>query len=83
MRGSTKRTQELRRISTTTVPRLSVERSRIETEAYKKYFGTMEAPVLRATFFKELMEKRKLYLGEGELIVGEKGEISIDCSHIP
>lgn len=83
MRGSTKRTQKLRKISTTTVPRLSAERSRIETEVYKKYFGTMEIPVLRATFFKELMEKRKLYLGEGELIVGEKGEYPMTAPTFP
>ena len=73
MRGSTERTKKLRQVSISTEPKLSLERAEIETEIYQKYAGVKETPVLRAMVFEELMKKRKLYIGEGELIVGEKG----------
>lgn len=74
MRGSTERTKRLRQQSVTTQPTLSIERALLETEAYKKYYGKVELPVLRALNFKHLMENRKLYIGEDELLVGEKSE---------
>ena len=74
MRGYTERTKKLREISTRTQPSISLERALIETDFYEKFYGTVEIPVLRALNFKNLMEKRKLYIGEGELIVGEKRE---------
>ena len=66
------RVRKLRRVSVDTQPRISIERARIETETYKKYEGTMSVPELRATALYEYMRQRKLYIGEGELIVGEK-----------
>ncbi|MEL7648351.1 MAG: trans-4-hydroxy-L-proline dehydratase [Sedimentibacter sp.] len=74
MRGYTERTKNLRLVSVSTQPRVSLERALLETEFYQKNFGTVETPVLRAMNFKYLMEHRKLYIGEGELIVGEKSE---------
>jgi len=74
MRGYTERTKKLRQESTTTQPSVSLERALLETEFYQKNFGNLEIPVLRAMNFKDLMEKRKLYIGDGELIVGEKSE---------
>ena len=68
------RVRKLRRVSVDTQPRISIERARIETETYKKYEGTMSVPELRATALYEYMRQRKLYIGEGELIVGEKSE---------
>jgi len=73
MRGSTERVRKLREISLSTEPKLSLERAEIETEVYQKYSGVVETPVLRALVFKELMKNRKLYIGDRELIVGEKG----------
>ena len=73
-RGMNERIQKLREVSVSTQPVISMERAQIETEVYKKYQGQVSAPVLRALFFKELMESKVLYIGEGELIVGEKGE---------
>ncbi|MEG2758822.1 MAG: pyruvate formate lyase family protein, partial [Rikenellaceae bacterium] len=72
MRGYTERTKKLRELSVTAQPKLSMERALLETEFYKQYQGTLPVPVLRAMNFKNLMEKRELYLGDGELIVGEK-----------
>jgi len=74
MEGYTERTKKLRQLSVTTQPRVSLERAVLETLLYEKYFGMLETPVLRALNFKNLMEKRSLYIGEDELIVGEKSE---------
>ena len=68
------RIQKLREESVSTQPVISMERAIIETDVYKKYQGQVSVPVLRALFFKELMENKELYIGDGELIVGEKGE---------
>jgi formate C-acetyltransferase len=33
----------------------------------------LSAPIARAKAFKHLMENKKIYINEGELIVGERG----------
>ncbi len=51
---------------------LTPERALLVTEAY----GTralLSAPVQRALAFKNIMQKKAVYIGEGELIVGERG----------
>lgn len=73
-RGMNERVQKLRKSSTTKAPTISIERAQLMTEAYKKYEGTVETPILRALAFKHLMENRTLSIDDGELIVGEKGE---------
>ena len=40
---------------------------------YKKNYGKHSIPVLRAMNFLELCQQKSIYLGEGELIVGERG----------
>lgn len=49
------------------------ERAQIVTDFYSKNAGKYSIPVLRALSFKNLMEKKELYLGDEELIVGERG----------
>lgn len=68
------RVQKLRQESMSAVPHLSLERAVMVTEVYQKYAGTVEVPILRALVFKHLMENKALWIGEGELIVGEKAE---------
>ena len=68
------RIRKLRNQSLTAEPHLSIERAILVTEVYEKYLGTVETPVLRALTFQHIMENKTLYIGEGELIVGEKGE---------
>ncbi len=63
----------LRQESFTTQPSLSIERALLETEFYKENNGKFSLPVLRALCFKYLCEKKTLYIGTGELIVGERG----------
>ncbi|WP_425060213.1 Trans-4-hydroxy-L-proline dehydratase [Sporomusa carbonis] len=67
------RVAKLREQSVNTIPRLSIERARLVTEAYKKYAGKVSIPVLRALTFKYLMENKTICINEGELIVGERG----------
>ena len=74
MRGYTERTKRLRELSVQTQPSISLERALLQTEFYEKHFGTVEMPVLRALSFKNYIAHRKLYIGDDELIVGEKSE---------
>ncbi len=67
------RTAELRRQSLETPPSLSAERAVLLTEFYQANAGRFSAPVLRAKSFLHLCQLKTIYLGAGELIVGERG----------
>ena len=71
--GMNERVQKLRKISFETQPSLSIERALIQTTFYKNNFGKYSIPVLRALNFLEICKQKKIYLGGGELIVGERG----------
>ncbi|HCU68761.1 MAG TPA: formate C-acetyltransferase/glycerol dehydratase family glycyl radical enzyme [Desulfomicrobium sp.] len=67
------RIARLRRESFETEPSISIERALLETAFYRENYGKYSLPVLRAMVFKDLCEKKTLWLGDGELIVGERG----------
>ncbi len=67
------RIERLREQSFSTKPGLSVERALLETEFYQQHYGKYSTPVLRASFFKYLCERKTIYIGDDELIVGERG----------
>src|ERR1017187_2055632 len=67
------RTEQLRRLSLDTPPSISGERARLVTEFYQANGGRYSVPVMRARAFHYLCEHKKIYIGEGELIVGERG----------
>ena len=71
--GMNDRIRRLRQENFDTPTTLSIERALIETEFYKKNYGTMPTPVLRARNFYEICKKKTLYIGKDELIVGERG----------
>jgi hypothetical protein len=71
--GMNERIQNLRKVSVETQPSLSIERSLHETAFYKENFGKMSVPVLRAANFLDHCSKKAIYIGDGELIVGERG----------
>ena len=73
-RGMNERIQKLRELSVTTPVHIDLERAKIETEFYKENDGKYSIPVMRSMVLKEYFSKKTLYLGEGELIVGEKGK---------
>ena len=67
------RTEALRRRSLDTPPSISAERAVLLTRFYRENDGRWSIPVMRARSFLDLCEKKTIYLGEGELIVGERG----------
>jgi len=72
-RGMNERIRKLRYESVTAEPKLCIERAKFVTDAYKEYEGRVSIPELRALAFKQIMKNKTLWIGEGELIVGEKG----------
>ena len=67
------RIARLRQESFETEPSISIERAVLETAFYRENSGKHSLPVLRAMVFKDLCEKKTIWLGDGELIVGERG----------
>jgi len=79
----TERIKKLRKESLDTEPRICMERAILETEAYKMHEGRVSVPELRALAFKHIMENKTLWIGEGELIVGEKGSAPQSAPSFP
>jgi pyruvate formate-lyase/glycerol dehydratase family glycyl radical enzyme len=67
------RVERLRRKSFETVPCVSAERAQLMTQFYRENMYKYSVPVLRALNFKHLCERKTLYIGEDEIIVGERG----------
>ena len=77
------RIEKLREESFRAEPCISIERALLETAFYKQNFGRYSIPVMRALTFKHLCEKKTIYIGEGELIVGERGPFPKAVSTFP
>ena len=73
--GMNDRIKRLRQQNFDTPTTLSIERALIETAFYKQNYGTMPIAVLRAKNFYEICKKKTLYIGDDELIVGERGPL--------
>ena len=71
--GMNERIRQLRQLSVETEPSLSIERALHETAFYKENYGKYSVPVLRALNFLYHCRHKTIYIGEGELIVGERG----------
>ncbi len=69
----TPRTEKLHRQSLDARPALSPERAVLITEFYQANDGRSSVPVMRAKSFLHLCRHKTIYLGDGELIVGERG----------
>ncbi|MCL7455207.1 MAG: pyruvate formate lyase family protein, partial [Anaerolineae bacterium] len=67
------RVARLRQQSLEAVPSISTERAELVTEFYAQHRERVSEPVRRALVFQHLMEHKAIYLGQDELIVGEKG----------
>src|SRR5512141_2641631 len=63
----------LREQSLAAIPTISTERAELMTDFYREHTELMSAPLRRALAFRHLMEHRQIYIGNEELIVGEKG----------
>jgi len=71
--GMNERIKRLRQQSVETEPTLTIERALIETAFYKENYGKMPNCILRARNFYEICKQKTIYIGEDELIVGERG----------
>ncbi|MFH2092025.1 MAG: trans-4-hydroxy-L-proline dehydratase [Pseudomonadota bacterium] len=67
------RIANLRAASFEAQPSISIERALLETCFYKENSGKFSLPVLRAMCFQHLCTHKTIYIGEGELLVGERG----------
>ena len=82
-RGMNERIQALRELSVSTQPHIDMERAKSETETYKKYEGQLSVPELRGQVLYDYFASKTLYIGDGELIVGEKGDSPQASSTFP
>lgn len=70
----TKRIENLRNKSLNTRPSISGERAQLMTAFYaSKEAKGLSAPLLRAKAFRYLMANKTIYIGDEELIIGERG----------
>ncbi len=79
----TSRVQQLRQNSLDAKPTISSQRAELMTEFYKQESGMLSTPVFRARAFAHLLEHEDIYIGKGELIVGEKGPSPKACPTFP
>jgi formate C-acetyltransferase len=71
--GMNERIRRLRSQSVEAEPSISIERALITTGFYKSNDGKYSVPVMRALNFLEICKHKTIYIGEDELIVGERG----------
>ncbi|MHB1037826.1 MAG: trans-4-hydroxy-L-proline dehydratase [Pirellulales bacterium] len=69
----TERTSRLRRASLEAAPSISHQRAVLLTEFYQANEGLYSVPAMRAKSFHHLCQHKAIYLGDEELIVGERG----------
>jgi len=69
----TQRVARLRQQSLEAIPAISTERAELMTQFYQQTTELGSAPVRRALALQYLLEHKTIYLGQDELIVGEKG----------
>lgn len=68
------RIKKLREDSLEARPTVSSERAKIVTDAYRRpEVERAPIPIQRALVFKDLMQKKAIFIDDGELIVGERG----------
>jgi formate C-acetyltransferase len=77
------RIAKLRKESFETRPSFSAERAVLETEFYKENDGKYSTPVMRGLNFKHICERKTIYIGPDELIVGERGPAPKAVSSFP
>jgi len=73
--GMNARIKRLHQQSLDTPATLTIERALIETAFYKENYGKMPISLLRARNFYEICKKKTIYIGDDELIVGERGPV--------
>jgi formate C-acetyltransferase len=72
--GMNERIRRLRAESVNTPASISIERALIVTDFYRENLGKYSIPMMRALNFMEICKRKEVYIGEDELIVGERGD---------
>jgi len=67
------RIRRLREASLATRPSISAERALLLTDFYREQNGRHATPVMRAMAFRHLCRHKTVFIGDDELIVGERG----------
>lgn len=68
------RIQRLREASLAATPHISSERARLCTQFYKEYYrGNESKPIERALLHAFILANKEIFIGDDELIVGERG----------
>lgn len=67
------RVKRLRDLSFETPITISAERAELITDFYSQNIGKYSAPMMRAKALEHLYQNQTVYIGEDELIVGERG----------
>ena len=67
------RVEQLRQKSYEAPVTLSAERAALITDFYRDNIGRYSVPLMKAKAFEYLCRHQTLYIGDGELIVGERG----------
>ncbi len=71
--GMNERIRKLRNLSVDTPATISIERALHQTEFYQENEGKYPTPIMRALSFQDHCRRKTIYIGEDELIVGERG----------
>ncbi len=80
----TARIKALRDASLQAKPSISAERARLLTEFRRKVEAEHASiPVRQAMGFQHILQRKALYLGEGELIIGERGPVPAAVTTYP
>lgn len=78
------RVKKLRELSLNAIEKLSPERALLITRFYKSDESHgLSVPVKRAKAFEYILKNKELYIGDGELIVGERGPAPKETSTYP
>lgn len=78
------RIQALRSATLTAVPSISIERASIVTATAKSpAYARASIPLRRAMVFEAILTQKHLYVGDGELIVGERGPAPAEVPTYP
>ena len=77
------RVQRLRRRSLDAAPSVSIERAQLLTGFYRENLGKWSQPVLRAKAFHHLCATKTVFIGDDELIVGERGPAPLAVPTFP
>ncbi|UCB45524.1 MAG: formate C-acetyltransferase/glycerol dehydratase family glycyl radical enzyme, partial [Spirochaetota bacterium] len=79
----TERVKRLRKASYETEVTFSSQRAQLITDFYKENLGKYSTPVMRALALKHICEHQAIYIGDEELIVGERGPFPKAVSTYP